>query len=79
MDLECYLRRQAGVISRAQAAAAGWSRYALHRRVATGRWEPLHPGVYLSEGHPYTDEVRVRAAVLWAGPDAVAQGATAAW
>jgi len=51
----------------------------VYRRVATGRWEPLHPGVYLSEGHPYTDEVRVRAAVLWAGPDAVAHGVTAAW
>ncbi|MBA3575181.1 MAG: type IV toxin-antitoxin system AbiEi family antitoxin domain-containing protein, partial [Pseudonocardiales bacterium] len=44
--MEWYLRRQAGVISRAQAGAAGWSRYALHRRVASGRWEPLHPGVY---------------------------------
>ena len=79
MDLEWYLRRQAGVISRAQAGAAGWSRYAVHRRVASGRWEPLHPGVYLSEGHSYTDEVRVWAAVRWAGSDAVAHGVTAAW
>ncbi|MGH3768305.1 MAG: DUF559 domain-containing protein [Pseudonocardiaceae bacterium] len=51
----------------------------MDRRIAAGRWERLHPGVYLAADHPYTDEVRLRAAVLWAGKDAVAHGASAAW
>ncbi len=79
MDLDWYLRRQSGVISCAQARAAGLSQGVVDRRVASGRWERLHPGVYLAGDHPYTDEVRIRAAVLWAGKDAVAHGASAAW
>lgn len=79
MELDWFLRRQAGVISCAQVRAAGLSQDAVDRRIAAGRWERLHPGVYLAADHPYTDEVRLRAAVLWAGKDAVAHGASAAW
>lgn len=79
MELDRYLRRQSGVISRAQARTAGLSQDAVDRRVARGRWERLHPGIYLAADHPYTDEVRLRAAVLWAGKDAVAHGVSAAW
>lgn len=79
MDLDWYLRRQSGVISCAQARAAGLSQDAVDRRIAGGRWDRLHPGVYFAADHPYTDEVRIRAAVLWAGKDAVAHGASAAW
>jgi very-short-patch-repair endonuclease len=79
VDLDWYLRRQSGVISRAQARAAGLSEDAVDRRVSRGRWDRLYPGVYLSAHHPYTDEVRLRAAVLWAGKDAVAHGVSAAW
>lgn len=79
MELDWYLRRQSGVISRAQARTAGLSPDAIDRRIARGRWDRLHPGVYLAADHPYTDEVRLRAAVLWAGKDAVAHGASAAW
>ncbi|MGH3928643.1 MAG: DUF559 domain-containing protein, partial [Pseudonocardiaceae bacterium] len=79
MGLDECLRRQAGVISCAQARAAGLSQDAIDRRVADRRWERLHPGVYLAANHSYTDEVRLRAAVLWAGPDAVAHGVSAAW
>lgn len=79
MELDWYLRRQSGVISRAQARAAGLSQDAVDRRLARGRWERLHPGIYLAADHPYTDEVRLRAAVLWAGKDAVAHGVSAAW
>ncbi|GEL18556.1 DUF559 domain-containing protein [Pseudonocardia asaccharolytica] len=79
MSLNSYLLRQAGVISRAQAVAAGLSRDAVDRRLATRRWRPLHPRVYLAEGHRLTDEGRARAAVLWAGPDAVLSGVAAAW
>ncbi|MGH3929449.1 MAG: type IV toxin-antitoxin system AbiEi family antitoxin domain-containing protein [Pseudonocardiaceae bacterium] len=79
MELDWYLRRQAGVISRGQARDAGLSRDAINRRVAGGKWERLHPGVYLAADHPYTDEVRLRAAALWAGKDAVPHGVSAAW
>lgn len=74
-----HLRRQAGVISLGQALAARLSRSAVRRRVTSGRWLVLHPRVYLAAGHPRTDEVRLRAAVLWAGDGAVAHGVSAAW
>jgi Transcriptional regulator, AbiEi antitoxin len=79
VELDWFLRRQSGVISCAQARAAGLSQDAVDRRIAGRRWERLHPGVYLAADHPYTDEVRMRAAVLWAGKDAVAHGTSAAW
>ncbi len=79
VELEWYLRRQSGVISCAQARVAGLSQDAVDRRVSSRRWERLHRGVYLAADHPYTDEVRMRAAVLWAGKDAVAHGVSAAW
>ena len=77
--LAALLRRQAGVIGRAQARAAGLSSDAIDRRLAGRLWVPLHPRVYLDRTHRPTDEVRVRAAVLWAGDDAVLSGLAAAW
>jgi len=79
VDIEDYLRRQAGVISHGQALAAGMSGSAVTRRVATGQWVRLRPKVYLAADRKRTDEVRLRAAVLWAGPGAVAHGVSAAW
>ncbi|MFR9801740.1 hypothetical protein ACL02T_05460 [Pseudonocardia sp. RS010] len=73
------LRRQAGVISRAQARAAGLSADAIDRKLAGRHWVPLHPRVYLDRSHRPTDEARVRAAVLWAGDGAVLSGLAAAW
>jgi hypothetical protein len=55
------------------------SRDAVDHRLRTRRWRPLHPRVYLVDGHRYDDEARVRAAVLWAGAGAVLRGAAAAW
>lgn len=73
------LLRQAGVISRAQAMAAGMSADTVDRRLATRRWHPVHPRVYRDDGYPESDRTRVRAAVLWAGEGAVLSGAAAAW
>jgi hypothetical protein len=73
-ELDWYLRRQSGVISCAQARLVGLSQDMVDRRIASRRWERLHPSVYLSADHPYTDEVRMWAPVLWAGKDAVVQG-----
>lgn len=39
----------------------------------------VHPRVYLATDHPLTNEVRLYAAVLWAGPGAAASGVAAAW
>lgn len=79
MTLDNLVARQAGVISRRQALAAGLSRDTIDHRVRARRWRPLHPAVYLVAGHRFDDEVRVRSALLWAGLDAVLSGLTAAW
>lgn len=79
MDVDVILRKQAGVISRSQALAAGLSRAQVDRRVATSRWEALYPGVYLAREHEYTDETAVRSAALWAGDGGTVTGLAAAW
>jgi len=82
MTLDDLLARQAGVISRAQALAAGLSRESVDYRVKARRWQPLYPGVYLVDRRPAQDRegaVRVRAALLWAGEDAFLCGRAAAW
>jgi very-short-patch-repair endonuclease len=79
LSVAVHLRRQAGVITRRQARAAGLSADTIDRRLASRRWKPLHPQVYLDSAHRPTDEVRVRSAVLWAGGDAVLSGVAAAW
>ncbi len=85
MTLDNLLARQAGVISRDQALAAGLSRDTVDYRVKARRWQPLYPGVYLAadrlaHGADGPDaEVRVRAALLWAGEGAFLCGRAAAW
>jgi hypothetical protein len=73
------LRRQAGVVSRAQAVRAGLTATQVDRLVARRRWAPLHPRVYRASEYPLTDEARLRAAVLWAGAGAVPRGRAALW
>lgn len=70
---------QAGVVSRGQALACGVSARTVSRRVATGAWWPVHPGVYLVAGHRLTDEARVRAAWLWGGEHSTVSGPAAAF
>ncbi|MFC4949525.1 type IV toxin-antitoxin system AbiEi family antitoxin [Pseudonocardia sp. GCM10023141] len=79
MSIDAILTRQAGVISRAQALAAGITPGAVDRCVRVRHWLPLHPRVYLVGVPADPDEVRVRSALLWAGPAAVLGGAAAAW
>jgi hypothetical protein len=52
---------QQGVISRSQATGGGMGSAAVGRLVRSGRWQPLHRGVYLA----FTGEPS-REAVLWA-------------
>ncbi|MBW0105480.1 type IV toxin-antitoxin system AbiEi family antitoxin domain-containing protein [Pseudonocardia sp. KRD291] len=79
MQIDDLLRRQGGVISRAQATALGMSLRTVQRRVASGAWLEVAPGVFLTGGHRLTDEVRVRAAWLWAGPTSLISGPAAAF
>ncbi|MDQ4119241.1 MAG: DUF559 domain-containing protein [Actinomycetota bacterium] len=79
MSIEELLRRQAGVVSRAQAVAAGTSTRTVQRRVASGAWSEVAPGVYLVGGHRFDSEARVRAAWLWGGPDCLVSVTAAAY
>lgn len=78
MRLDDVLQRQAGLVTLEQAAACGISRDAVWRRGRSGAWRRVGPGVYLVSGHRVTDEVRVRAAWLWARPGSLVSGAAAA-
>jgi hypothetical protein len=77
--IEAILRRQAGVVSRAQARSAGTTAREIDRLVARRQWLPVHPRVYLASTYRFTDEARVRAAMLWAGEGAVLGGLAALW
>jgi very-short-patch-repair endonuclease len=79
MTVDPILALQSGVISRAQALAAGLSRDTIDHRVRARRWRPLYPAVYLAADHRFDEEVRVRAALLWAGDGALLSGRSAAW
>lgn len=73
------MARQDGVVTLAQAIAAGMSRTAVDRRVASGQWRRIHRGVFLRADRPLTRAARLRAAVFAAGPGAAASGVSAAW
>jgi hypothetical protein len=76
VSFERLVARQAGVVSLAQAVAAGMSPDTVQRRVQQGRWDRLHPGVYLVGGHRRTPEARIRGAWLWGGLYAAARAIT---
>ncbi len=78
VPFEVLLRYQAGVVTRAQAHRSGLSDGAIDHRVATGRWQRVYPGVYVTFSGPVSREARLWAAVLYAGPDAVLSHETAA-
>jgi very-short-patch-repair endonuclease len=77
--LEDYLRHHDGVITLAQAQAAGLSHDAVSRRVRSGRWLRCSPGVFFADDRPFSDASRVRVAVWSYGTKAVASGLAAAW
>lgn len=68
---------QAGRVARWQLLDEGVTRRAIERRLQSGHLHPVHVGVY-AVGHPRLDAAARRwAAVLAAGPDAVASHRTA--
>ncbi|MDD7940836.1 type IV toxin-antitoxin system AbiEi family antitoxin domain-containing protein [Actinomycetospora lutea] len=78
-DLAALLRRQDGVVTRAQALACGLSRAAIKHRLARGLWTLLWPRVYLSASHAFGPRARLRGASLWLGPSATLIGVGATW
>lgn len=57
---------QHGVVSRAQAVHAGLSPSSIGRRVASGSWSAVHPGVYHVNAGPLPPMARLWAAWLYA-------------
>ena len=79
--LEPFALRHHGVITITAADDAGVSRDAWHRAVRSGQVDGLFPGVARVVGSPRTREQRIVAAVLAAGPTALAshRSATYLW
>lgn len=56
---------------------AGLASHAIRRRIKSGKWQELFPGVYLASPIPATWELRLRAACIWAGGMTVVSGRAA--
>jgi Transcriptional regulator, AbiEi antitoxin len=72
------LQSQAGVVSRQQAQDAGFRGKTIDRRLRSGTWQRLHPGVYATFTGDLPRKAKLWAAVLCAGPDAALSHETAA-
>ena len=70
--------RRHGVLDRSTARRAGLSDTAIRRRVASGRWRRILPGVYLPRPVPIDWRTRAAAAVLWGGPGSMLSHSSAA-
>lgn len=70
--------RQYGVVSHAQATAAGLSRTAISRVVRSGVWQVLYPRVFRVAAAPDRLEQRLLAVCLWVGGGAVVSHRSAA-
>ena len=68
----------AGLITREQALRAGLSSSAITSKVVHGRWTEGHRGIYATFTGPLNQDVRLWAAVLYAGPGARLSHQTAA-
>lgn len=79
MVTDQYFRRQHGVISRAQARAAGLSLDQIRYRVRRQSWREVHPGVYHLAAVPPTWHSRLIALVLSTGGVASHRCGSALW
>src|SRR5207249_2306248 len=69
--------RQAGVVSVVQALALGMTMKAIRCHEHAGRWQRVHPGVYVVYSGPLPPHALVWAGLLHAGAGAVLDGPTA--
>ena len=68
------------LVGHGQLRAAGVTSAQWRRRVASGEWVPVMPGVWRHTATPQTWELQVRAGALWLGdPAALAGRAAARW
>ncbi len=70
---------QHGVLTTAQTAGLGLDDALVDRRIADGRWQRVHRGVYVVHGGPLPWLTRAQAALLHCGPDAALSHDSAAW
>lgn len=70
---------QHGMIGRAQLLELGLTPAQAGQNLRSGRWQTMLPGVYATFTGPVTPIARISAAVIYAGPGAVASHATALW
>jgi very-short-patch-repair endonuclease len=70
--------RQFGLVTARQARSYGVHAPGISRRVASGEWIRVFPGVYRLAAVPVTPRQSALAAVLWAGDSALVSHATAA-
>lgn len=77
--LDDLIAHQRGLLTRDQLLIAGVPPAQIDERVRTRAWTPVLPRTYLVRPGLSGDELRVRAAVLWAGADAALAGLAAAW
>jgi hypothetical protein len=73
------MREQFGVISTTQAREAGLSHSAIGRRVASGQWQRVLPGVYRDTLLRGTPQQAALGSLLWAGADSFVCFQAAGW
>jgi hypothetical protein len=69
---------QFGAVARGQLVAMGCTDSWIAARLSSARWQKVHPGTYVLFTGPLPFRTRVSAALLRAGPGAMARGRTAA-
>jgi hypothetical protein len=78
-QLDLLASRQHGLLERSQVLALVPSEAFIDNQVKQGRWLIRHPDVYVIAGAPHSTEQDILAALLAAGPAAVASHRTALW
>lgn len=79
LQLDAFARRHHGLLTSAAFVACGATKRTWYRWIETGRLIPIHPGVARLPGVAVTKEMRIAAAVLAAGPGAMASHRSAAY
>jgi very-short-patch-repair endonuclease len=78
-QLRTWLRAHHGIIGRAEVLQLGGSDHTIRSKLRRGEWDSPYSGVYHHAAAPLTPHGALRAAVLAAGPAAVASHSSAAW
>lgn len=74
-----WMRTHDGVITSREAAALGASPHDLRLLVSSGRWMPVHRGIYVEASTVVTARVALRCALAAAGDGALVSHLSAAW